>query len=212
MSFLYIKKDIRGNYLELEEMLDQELYNNLGETYSDYLNNYWVLLSDEQTAFKRNHPGASLREVWDMKLNPPYERTVEDARRELLRKIEQYNVSENVDSFIVNDQITTWFTVQERLNYKQSIEAAKLLNIQALSFYIGDIKMNIAPDIAEQMLAMIQLYADQCFMVTKMHTLNVEKLSTIEEIDSYDYKSGYPERLNFILSPGDDENGDTTEE
>lgn len=212
MSFLYIKKDIRGNYLELEEMLDQELYNNLGETYSDYLNNYWVLLSDEQTEFKRNHPGASLREVWDMKLNPPYERTVEDARRELLRKIEQYNVSENVDSFIVNDQITTWFTVQERLNYKQSIEAAKLLNIQALSFYIGDIKMDIAPDIAEQMLAMIQLYADQCFMVTKMHTLNVEKLSTIEEIDSYDYKSGYPERLNFILSPGDDENGDTTEE
>jgi hypothetical protein len=117
-----------------------------------------------------------------------------------------------VDSFIVNDQITTWFTVQERLNYKQSIEAAKLLNIQALSFYIGDIKMDIAPDIAEQMLAMIQLYADQCFMVTKMHTLNVEKLSTIEEIDSYDYKSGYPERLNFILSPGDDENGDMSEE
>jgi hypothetical protein len=212
MSFLYIKKDIRGNYLELEEMLDQELYNNLGETYSDYLNNYWVLLSDEQTEFKRNHPGASLREVWNMKLNPPYERTVEDGRRELLRKIEQYNVSENVDSFIVNDQITTWFTVQERLNYKQSIEAAKLLNIQALSFYIGDIKMDIAPDIAEQMLAMIQLYADQCFMVTKMHTLNVEKLSTIEEIDSYDYKSGYPERLNFILSPGDDENGDMSEE
>ena len=199
MSFIYIKKNVRGYFVELPEELTSDLYDNLGETYADYLNNKWVKLSDEQIAFREANPSASVREVWDMALTPPYERTVEDARHELLDKIERYNVSKNVDSFIVNDTITHWFTVQERLNYKQSIEAAKLLGVETLSFYIGDIKMDITPDQAEQMLALIQLYADQCFMTTKQHKLNAQALETIEEIDAYDHTKDYPEKLNFQL-------------
>ena len=199
MSFIYIKKNVRGYFVELPEELTSDLYDNLGETYADYLNNKWVKLSDDQIAFREANPSASVREVWDMALTPPYERTVEDARHELLDKIERYNVSKNVDSFIVNDTITHWFTVQERLNYKQSIEAAKLLGVETLSFYIGDVKMDIAPDQAEQMLALIQLYADQCFMTTKQHKLNAQALDTIEEIDAYDNTKDYPEKLNFQL-------------
>lgn len=199
MSFIYIKKNVRGYFVELPEELTSDLYDNLGETYADYLNNKWVKLSDEQIAFREANPSASVREVWDIALTPPYERTVEDARRELLDKIERYNISENVDSFIVNDTITHWFTVQERLNYKQSIEAAKLLGVETLSFYIGDVKMDVAPDQAEQMLALIQLYADQCFMTTKQHKLNAQALETIEEIEAYDHTKGYPEKLNFQM-------------
>lgn len=212
--YTYIKKSVRGNYLVLEEMLDPELYDNIGQTYSDYLNDRWVLLSDAQVAFKEDHPYSSVRDVFYMELPVQYERTVEDVRRDLIRNIEQYDTSKNVNSFLVNDSITAWFTVQERLNYKQSIEAAKLLGIETLSFYIGDMKLDIAPEMAEQMLAMIQLYADQCFLVTKQHLLNANALETIEEVESYNYKDGYPERLNFQMggNESDVENGETPEQ
>jgi hypothetical protein len=49
------------------------------------------------------------------------------------------------------------------------------------------------------MLAQIQLYADQCFIVTKQHITAVEALETIEEVDAYDVSADYPQRLIFTL-------------
>ena len=182
----------------MNEELSSSMYL-IGNSYNDYLNKKWVLLSDEQVSFRNENPNASVKEVWEMKLSETPLMTIEKARMRKIEEIEFYNVSEDVDSFIFNDTINAWFTVQERLNYKQSIEAAKLLNIEKLSFYVKDVKLEIAPIVGEQMLALIQLYADQCFMVTKQHLLNVNALSTIEEIEAYNYKEGYPEKLKFEL-------------
>lgn len=49
------------------------------------------------------------------------------------------------------------------------------------------------------MLAAIQLYADACYMVTKGHLLAIDSLENIEEVDTYDYTVGYPEKLNFSI-------------
>lgn len=195
----YIKKDIKGNYYEIAEALSSNLYNNLGETYQDFLSNKWVKLNNQQLAFKNEHPNASVKEVFEMTLTPKPEITIDSIKQSKIDEISIYDESENVNSFIVNDTITAWFTVEERLNYKQSIEAAKLMNVDKLSFFIGDIKLDITPELGEQMLAMIQLYADQCFIVTKQHKLNVQALETIEEVSNYDYRSGYPEKLKFEL-------------
>ena len=196
--YIYIKIDVKNKYVELNEELSSSMYL-IGNSYNDYLNKKWVLLSDEQVSFRNENPNASVKEVWEMKLSETPLMTIEKARMRKIEEIEFYNVSEDVDSFIINDTINAWFTVQERLNYKQSIEAAKLLNIEKLSFYVKDVKLEIAPIVGEQMLALIQLYADQCFMVTKQHLLNVNALSTIEEIEAYNYKEGYPEKLKFEL-------------
>lgn len=196
---VYIKKNIKGNYFEIDEPLNPELYINIGETYQDYLNNKWVLLNEDQINFRNENPEASVEEVFAMALTPAYERTLDDAKNDKISQIEAYNVSNNVDSFIVNDTITSWLTVEERLNYKQSVEAAKLMNIEKLSFFIEDYRMEVTLDQAEQMLAMIQLYADECFMVTKQHKINVKALETVEEVDNYDHTSGYPEQLKFNL-------------
>ena len=59
--------------------------------------------------------------------------------------------------------------------------------------------MTVSTVKAEQMLAAIQLYADACFMVTKNHNLAVEALETMEDVDAYDFRTGYPERLNFDI-------------
>ena len=39
--------------------------------------------------------------------------------------------------------------------------------------------------------------AKKCYNKTAEHKAAVDKLKTLEDVESYDYKSGYPERLNL---------------
>lgn len=201
--YTYIKKSIPNVYIELEDLMSPELYHNLGNnSYNDYLLDKWILLTDTQVEFHKQHPEASEKEVIFMTLqDKPQlpERTLEDAKQEMIRKIDSYDSSSNINQFIINDSIPAWFTVEERSNYKNSIDSAKVLNIEELSFFVGDTVLSIDTDLAEKMLATIQMYADTCFIVTKQHKLKVNSLSTIEEVDQYDYTTGYPDKLNFKL-------------
>ena len=193
-KFTYIKLDIEGYYINFDNEFDSELYDNIGETYEDFLNNKWVLLSDEQAKFHYEHPTASVGEVWEMKLS---ERTVEQAKDEMLQKIDDYDSSENVNGFKINGQEAGWFTPEERSNYRSSIDAAKLLGVETLSFFIGDNLLEVTPTQGEYMLAQIQLYADQCYIVTKEHKIAVEALDNVEAIDAFQYTEGYPEQIDF---------------
>lgn len=206
---IYINKTAYNIYVELDEALDKEC-NYIGETWEEYMQGAWLLLSEDQIAFHEANPSASVKEVWDMEITPiaEYTRTVRDAKFEMLHKISEYDSSNNINGFVVNDILHGWFTPEERSNYKSSIDAAKLLNVEKLSFYINDILLEVTPQMAEQMLAMIQLYADACFIVTKQHRLTIENISTseiysdsekINLIDNYDFKAGYPDKLTFDL-------------
>jgi hypothetical protein len=201
-NFTYIKLDINGYYIDFEEMLDPNLYDNLGDTYEDFLNNEWVLLSDEQVAFHVENPTASVKEVWDMELTPVPPRTLEQAKAEMIEKIDFYDSSTSVNAFKIHDiehDITFegWFTPDERSNYRSSIDAAKLFGVETLSFFIGEFLLEVTPAQAEYMLAQIQLYADQCYIVTKEHKIEVEGLDSIEAVDSFQYTKGYPEKITF---------------
>ena len=198
--FTYIKYDIDGFYVELPEKLTEDLYDNLGSSWDDFIDYKWILLSDNQVEFHQMHPEASIREVYDMKLNEEIVRSLKDAKNEMLTKITNYDQSSDVNGFTINNAIEAWFTPSERSNYKSSIDAAKLLGLDSLSFYVGDVMLDIAPSIAEGLLAQIQLYADQCFIVTKQHKAAVEALQTIEEVDNYDYTAGYPGKMNFDIA------------
>lgn len=206
---IYINKTAYNIYIELDEALDAES-NFVGSTWEDFESGAWLPLSEEQVKFREENPTASVREVWDMATAevPVHKRTALQAKAGMIQKITEYDRSEAVNRFTVNGQVGGWFTPEERSNYKSSIDAAKLLGVEKLSFYIGDIMMEVAPEQAEQMLAMIQLYADRCFIVTKQHKLTVEgyfssevlsEEEKISLIDSYDFTAGYPEKLNFEL-------------
>lgn len=195
----YIKKDITSKrYISLEEPLNPDNFDNIGKTWKDYLDNKFVKLSKYQVEFAEEHPDATVEEIWNKALVENI-RTLEDAKQYKISEIDLYDNSSAVNGFTVNNAFTAWFTVQERLNYKQSIESAKLLGINDLAFFIGDNMLNVSVTNAEMMLAALQLYADQCFIVTKQHKLAVNALESIEEVDEYDYKTGYPEKLNFDL-------------
>lgn len=196
----YIKKNIPNNYVIMENELDKTLHNNVGTTYEAYLNNWWVLLNEEQVKFHELNPDASIEEVINMELKivPSIDPLVE-AKNKVIGDIKQYDRSDNVNSFILNGVIKAWFSVQERLNYKQSVEAAKLLGEETLDFLVNGMPFSVTVVQAEYMLAQIQRYADKCYMVTEQHKANVNTLTTVEEVNAYDYTQGYPEMLKFEL-------------
>lgn len=194
----YFKKNASGSMMSFETALDPQSFR-IGITWEDYLDGAFVLLSDEQVAFKEAHPNATIREIFTMTEPKVYVRSLADAKREKIQEIVQFDSSDAVNSFTINGVIPAWFTVTERLNYKQSVEAAKLLGQDKLSFFVGDQALEVATSLADGMLAQLQLYADACFIVTKQHKLAVEALETIEEVDAYNYMSGYPEKINFNL-------------
>lgn len=151
-KYTYIKYDVEGYYIEFSDKFDENLYNNIGKIFEDFLDNKWLLLSDEQVAFHIEHPEASVEEVWNMEFAS---RTLDEAKEEMINTITEYDNSANINSFTINNEIEGWFTPEERSNYKSSIDAAKLLGIDSLSFFIGDMLLTVTPTQAEYMLAQI---------------------------------------------------------
>jgi hypothetical protein len=186
----YIKD---GQFIEFSFELDEKY--NVGSSYEDYQNGKFVKLSDEQISFMESNPTASISEVWNMKMNV-VERTLEQAKQEKLAAIEQYDSSDSVNSFSVNGK-SAWLTPEVRGNYKTSIDAAELLGETSITFAIAGQAVTVPLQNAKILLAKIQRYADACFLVTQQHKIAVNSLTTIEAVENFDYKTGYPEKLKF---------------
>ena len=63
----YLQRDIEGNQIEFAFELDSKNYT-VGNTWMDYMNGLWIPMSDAQIAFADEHPTASAKEIFDMKL------------------------------------------------------------------------------------------------------------------------------------------------
>ena len=211
----YIKKSIAKQYVEFEAPLNPEEYNNLGTTWQDYLDNKWVPLSNEQLAFRNEHPNATVKEVWDMRIAPIPPRTLEQAKQEKIAQIEEYDNSDTVNGFDIvmgQDTITAWIHPEQRANYKNSLDSAELLGLTEVHPVFNGIQLTLETVMAKMALAQIQIYADRCFIVTETHKANVEALESIEDVDAYDNTTGYPERLTFTIEASKAASVEGTEE
>lgn len=197
----YIRKSIKGYYIDFPEEIDAQYWaGKIGSTYEDFRADKWIPLSDEQLTFKEAHPNLSVKNIIEMTEPAPYQRTLEDAKRDKLMAIQQYDASDAVNGFNVvsnGNTISAWLTPAERANYRSSIDAAELVGVDNLSLYIGEMPITLPTATAKLMLAQIQLYADQCFIITKQHKATVEALDSIESVDNYDITQGYPNKLVF---------------
>lgn len=200
----YIRKSIRGYYIDFPEEIDAQYWaGKIGSTYDDFKGDKWILLSDEQVEFHNQHANATIEQVITMTLPEPHQKTIEEAKAEKIEEINDYDASSIVNGFdIIRDNevvATSWLTPAERSNYRSSIDAAELVGLTELSLYVGELPITLSVQDAKLMLAQIQLYADQCFIITKQHIAAVEALDSMEAVNSYNVTTGYPERLRFTI-------------
>lgn len=122
----------------------------------------------------------------------PHERTLEDAKTEKLAALKAYDASPAINSFSLGGQ-SMWIAPDERANYILTIAAAQEAGIESIPF----MGLSLTTDQAIAFLKAVNLYAMQCVIVRDEHAAAINALTSIEAVDAYDFKQGYPEKLNF---------------
>jgi hypothetical protein len=133
---------------------------------------------------------------------PTPEQLLAQAKSNKIAELEAYDQSDAVNSFKVNvggQVIEAWLTPDQRANYKNSLDSAELLGLTEVHPVFGGQQLTIPTQTAKEYLAKIQIYADRCYIITETHRAAINALSTIEEVEAYDYQQGYPEKLVFDL-------------
>jgi len=196
----YIRKSIAGYFAQFPEEIDPTYWQGwIGTTYEDFERDMWIHLSAEQVAFYHEHPYATIKEIIAMSLEPE---TLEEAKARKIDEIKEYDLSDAVDSFDVTVggmTMSHWLTPDERANYKNSVDSAEIVGREEVHPMFNGVTLTIPTKTAKLYLAQIQLYADGCWMVTEGHKAAVNALESIEAVDAYDFRTGYPERLSFTL-------------
>ena len=112
-------------------------------------------------------------------------------------EITKYDKSSNVNAFLLNGA-DVWLDRDTRVSLMNSTTIAKNMGQENTTLWLGTVKITVKCDQAIQLLSALEMYALSCFNKTAEHRKNVEALSTINEIVSYDYTVGYPEKLNLV--------------
>lgn len=116
----------------------------------------------------------------------------------LMHQITTHDTSSEVNGFYINGNLS-WLPKADRVGLSNSIAIEKAAGIENTILYLNGMALTIPVDTAIQMLSALELYALACYRKTEEHKINVNQLSTIEEVESYDYTQGYPDKLNFEI-------------
>ena len=123
---------------------------------------------------------------------------LDQAKKEIIRKIDEYDTSVNVNSFKLNG-VDVWLSKDTRVGLMNSISIEKAAGKEQSVLWFNNICVTVNCDSAIQMLSALELYAINCYNKTAEHKVNVQNLSSIEEVYNYDYTQGYPSKLEFTI-------------
>lgn len=119
-------------------------------------------------------------------------------KRKLINEINAYDTSDEVNSFFLNG-IKVWLNKDTRVGLMNSLTIEKNSGKEESTLWFNNICITINCDAAIQMLSALELYALSCYNVTAQHRIAVQNLTTLEAAMSYDYTTGYPEKLSFTI-------------
>lgn len=137
-----------------------------------------------------------LADGWEEYITPTYEPTIEDYRKRKKDEIARYDSSEEVNAFYMQGQ-RMWLDKATRAGLMLRLQAEQSMGKETTTLWYGTHQFELPIVNAFQMLYALELYASQCYDNTQRHLAAVDALENKEEIDAYDYRTGYPEELEF---------------
>lgn len=123
---------------------------------------------------------------------------LDQAKKEVIRKIDEYDTSVNVNSFKLNG-VDVWLSKDTRVGLMNSISIEKAAGKEESVLWLNGICITINCDAAVQMLSSLELYALACYNKTAEHKLAVSQLTNVSKVKAYDYTAGYPDKLSFTI-------------
>lgn len=121
---------------------------------------------------------------------------IEIVRDKVLDNIVHYDSSSEVNEFTVQG-VKMWLDKATRSGLKLRFESEKTLGKTDTTLWYGETMFNLNIDMAMNMLYRVEVYASECYDNTQKHLTAVKKITDVDELKSYAYKSGYPEKLAF---------------
>ena len=129
---------------------------------------------------------------------PTDEEKLEEVKAEKIAEITAYDTSSSVNGFVLNG-LLVWLDKATRVGLMNSTTIAKAAGQETTTLWLGGIKLVVDCDKAIQLLSVLEMYALECFNVTASHKAAVGELNSIEEVEAYDYKTGYPKMLEMSV-------------
>ena len=137
-----------------------------------------------------------LADGWTEYVTPTYERTIEDVRQRKVKDIELYDTSIDVNVFYVNET-PMWLDKATRVGLSLRFKAEAENGKTDTSLWHNGVEYPMTLESAVAMLYAIEMYASECYDTTQKHIAAIKALETIEEVEGYDYRNGYPSALRF---------------
>lgn len=122
--------------------------------------------------------------------------TLDGVKSLKLREISAYDKSEAVNSFSVEGE-QMWLDKATRVGLMNSVSIEKASGKKETTLWFGGKPYVIDIDKAIAMLSALEIYALSCYNVTEQHKAMVSELTDIEAVLTYDYTTGYPDKLSF---------------
>ena len=123
---------------------------------------------------------------------------LKQAKVDKIAEIAAYDTSDKVNGFVLNG-LLVWLDKATRVGLMNSTTIAKASGQETTTLWLGGMKLVVDCDKAIQLLSALEMYALECFNVTASHKQAVSELTTIEEVEAYGYKAGYPKMLEMSV-------------
>lgn len=169
----------------------------------DKAENYTEVSRDEYEAYVKEHAAEHVGEGsspgTEETPEPPHlVPTLSDAIAGKVAEINAYDTSTAVNGFKLNGNVF-WLDKATRVGLMNSTEITKATGQETTDLWMDDVKLTIPCDTVIKLLSAIELYALECFNTTARHKAEVRKLKTVEDVEKYDIKEGYPKQLEINL-------------
>ena len=160
------------------------------------INKKFVELTQEQVDFYKQHPTSTVYEIQNCTIIIPPEPSLEEIKEVKLMDLMNYDSSENVNLFYYNN-IPLWLDKETRVGLVNSCNSLELTGGKTINIWYNDIYFTLSVNECKRLLADLEVYAIECYNITAQHKVNIENLTTREDVKTYDFTTGYPEKLHF---------------
>lgn len=125
-------------------------------------------------------------------------RTLEIAKQEKIDSIINYDISNNVNNFIVNGQ-SVWISKADRVGLMNSTNIEIASGKTSTTLWLNNIPLIIPCVTLINMLSELEEYALQCYNITEQHKAAILELDNIDDVDNFDITLDYPTQLVFNI-------------
>ena len=127
---------------------------------------------------------------------PTPEQLLQRAKSAKIAELEAYDASDAVNSFEVKGK-TMWLDAQTRQQLRISLDAMQQAGRETVTKWFDGEKYTYPIDVWYYMLGLVEVYASDALNVTEAHKAAINALTSVSEVEAYDYTVGYPDKLSF---------------